>query len=176
MTCVTDRHRNPPWIVWTSLLLIVFSLASCHRRPPYSISRSYHVSAEKLAEIRSNPHIKTSVRGPGPSARLAGVGDDRWPGGILFLHTDPYLQELGLDKGTMIAEIDGKKAQDLFLQKWGKDAGAFEEGHYNDLIDYLFIDHEWHEVVLTVYLDVPRSFDEVDGYKPKIEHWLLKIG
>lgn len=76
----------------------------------------------------------------------------------------------------MIAAINGKKAQDIFLQKWGKNAGGFEQDHYTDLINYLFVEHNWDEIVLTVYLDVPRSYDEIPGYKPKIEHWLIKIG
>jgi len=134
------------------------------------------VSAEKLAQIRSNPYIKRALRGPSPAARLAGLGDDRWPAGILFLHTDPYLEELGFDKAQMIAEINGKKAQNIFLRKWGKNAAGFEEDHYKDLIDYLFIAHNWDQVVLTVYLDVPRSYDAIPGYKPKIERWLIKIG
>ena len=176
LTFVGYRYRNRARIAWASLLALPFVLASCSRRPHDPISRTYHVSGEKLAQIRSNPNIRRALRGPNPSARLAGLGDDRWPPGILFLDTDPYLEELGFDKGKMIAEINGKKAQNIFLQQWRKNPGGFEQDHYKDLLNYLFIEHNWNEIVLTVYLDVPRSYDEILGYKPKIEHWLVKIG
>jgi hypothetical protein len=173
---VSYRYHNRARIAWASLLALLFVLAACSRRPHYPISRTYHVSGEKLAQIRSNPYIRRALRGPNPSARLAGLGDDRWPSGILFLDTDPYLEELGFDKGKMIAEINGKKAQNIFLEQWRKNAGGFEQDHYKDLVNYLFVEHNWNEIVLTVYLDVPRSYDEILGYKPKIEHWLIKIG
>ena len=76
----------------------------------------------------------------------------------------------------MVAEIDGKKAPDIFLQKWKRDAASFAPDHYKDVIDYLFVEHHSDQVVVGVYLDVPRSYDEIRGYKPKIEYWLIKIG
>ena len=169
---MTSRSRRRAAVALALLLV----LASCKRHPAHPISRTLHVSAQRLAQIRSQPYVKRWLREPGPAARLAGLGDDPWPSGILFLHTDPYLEELGFDNSKMIAEIDGESAQDIFRKKWGKSAPAFDADHYRDLIQYLFVERDRDHVVLTVYLDVPRSYDQIRTYQPKVEYWLIKIG
>ena len=89
---------------------------------------------------------------------------------------DPYLDQLGFDSGKMIAEINGTRTHDIFLKRWRtRSAAGFTQDHYRDLIQYLFLEHKWDQFVLTVYLDVPSSFDEISGYVPKIERWRIKL-
>src|SRR5262245_8262839 len=91
------------------LALVFLVLTACSPAPDQKVSKTLQVSAEKLAEIRSNPHVKRFKRGSDPAARLAGLEGDAWPAGILFMTMDPYLEDLGLDPAKMIIEINGKK-------------------------------------------------------------------
>jgi hypothetical protein len=139
------------------------------------------VSAERLAEIRANPHVRRYKKGSPPAARLCGLEGGPYPTGIQFFSNtmDPYLEDLGFSNTTIIASINGKKAQDIFVGRWQKKRihrpAGFHEDHYNDLIDYLFLENKWNDFVVTVYLDVPESSEEMPGYVPKVENWRIKL-
>ena len=86
----------------------------------YQISRTLHVSADKLAEIKRKPYVKRYQSGGGPAARLAGLEDDPWPDGILFMEYGPYLKELGFAKGQALVKNEGKSVHSIFLDRWEK--------------------------------------------------------
>lgn len=163
------------------IVLALLLLAACSPVPDVKISKTVEVSAERLAEIRSNPYVKRYKRGSDPSARLGGLEGDPWPAGVMFLSEvmDPYLEDLGLKPGITIAAINGKKAHEIFVERWQKKRGrrpaGFTNDHYKDLISYLFLENKWNQFVMTVYLDVPSSSDEIRSYVPKIENWRIKF-
>jgi len=77
------------------LVAILLLMTACSSSPDYVFSRTLHVSAERLAEIKSKPYVKRYQSGGGPAARLAGLDNDPWPEGILFMEYGPYLEDLG---------------------------------------------------------------------------------
>ncbi len=152
-------------------------MVGCSSSPDYQIGRTLHVSAAKLAEIKRKPYVKRYQSGGGPAARLAGLEDDPWPDGILFLEYGPYLEELGFAKGQALVEIDGKGVHDIFLDRWEKFRSvrprAFHKHHYKDLIQYLFDRSPGDQLVVTMYLNVPGSESEIRNYTQEIEHWQI---
>lgn len=170
------------WPLALPMLAVVCVLAACSRKPEPEITRTVSVSAERLAQIRMNPHIKGSLRGSAPAARMGGIEDDPWPPGIMFFsEMEPYLGDLGFEPGKMIMAIDGKTAHDIFIPRWKKRGGirpgGFSRDHYKDLIEYLFVENAWRKLVIMVYTDVPGSYEVLKdgGYKPKVEHWLIRF-
>lgn len=164
------------------MALVLLLLASCSYAPQPKIAKTVEVSAQRLAEIRANPHVKRYQRIVDPAARLTALDGDPWPAGIMFFSVmDPYLEELGFDNTKMIAAINDKKVHDIFAGRWQKKRirrpAGFHNDHYRDLIEYLFIEQTWNQFIVTVYLDVPRSYDEVKNgsYVPKVEHWRIKF-
>jgi hypothetical protein len=157
------------------LLALLLMTAACS--PDHEITRTAHVSAERLAEISKQPYMMRYQSGGGPAARLAGVKDDPWPDGILFLSYGPYLEDLGFAKRQMLVEIDGKNVGDIFYDRWKdmriKRPGGFHQDHYKDLISYLFDKKPGDERVLTVYVNVPGSEKEIGSYRPEVEHWQI---
>ena len=136
------------------------------------------MSAERLAEIQEKPYVKR-YRGGGPAARLAGLDDDPWPDGILFMDYGPYLEELGFGKRQMLVEIDGESVQDVFYDRWKtkriRRPAGFDRDHYKDLIRYLFDKQPGDRIVVKVYLNVPTSHLEIGDYTPEIEYWEIVL-
>ncbi len=163
----------------TLLLLIALIVSGCSGSPGVEISRTVTISGDRLAEIRSAPYVKRYRAGSGPAARLGGLDDDSWPEGILFMDYGPYLPEMGFDRGTLLAAIDGKGVHDIFVDRWeGKRIrrpAGFHADHYRDLMEYLFVDNDPDGTILTVYRDVPLSASEVRSYDPTVEHWRLQV-
>lgn len=161
------------------IVLALLLLASCSKSPDIKVARTLQVSAERLAEIRSNPHRKRSPRDSAPGARISGLAGDAWPPGILFYGwaMDPYLEELGFTTSTLIVAINGKKVHDIFNSRWRRHGrlGGFYPANYQDLIEYLFLENKWDQFVVTVYVDVPGDATEVPSYAPKIEHWRIRL-
>ncbi len=158
------------------LFAILLLMTACSSSPDYEISRTLHVSAERLAEIKGAPYVNLG-HGGGPAARLAGLDDDPWPDGILFLEYGPYLRELGFGKGQALVEIDGKAVQSIFKNRWKsmsiKRPQGFHRDHYKDLIRYLFDKKPGDEIVLTMYLNVPSRENEIGSYSPQVEYWRI---
>lgn len=159
------------------LLLALTLLVGCSSSTDYAISRTLHVSAEKLAEIKSAPYVKRYQSGGGPAARLAGLGDDPWPEGILFLEYGPYLEGLGFAKRQMLVEIDGDGVHDIFEDRWKtkriKRPAGFHADHYEDLIRYLFDKEPGDQRVLMMYLNVPSFEKDTGSYTPEVEYWQI---
>jgi hypothetical protein len=163
-------------IAWVLLLLV-----SCSPISDVKITKTLSVSAERLAEIRGNPHPKRYLRESLPLARL--VAQDKsplLPGILLYgVVNDPYLDELGFAEDMMIAAINGRKVQDIFTSRWQKlrlrRPAGFHNTHYRDLIEYLFIENQWDQFVVTVYLNVPSDIKDWPAYVPKVEHWRIKL-
>ena len=138
------------------LAVVCVFAAACSRKPEPGITRTVSVSAERLAQIRMNPHIKGSLRGSDPAARLGGIEGDPSPPGIMFFsEMEPYLGDLGFEPGKMILAIEGKAAHDIFIPRWKKKGGirpgGFSRDHYKDLIEYLFLENAWRQCVILVY-------------------------
>ena len=159
------------------LLLALMMLVGCSPSPDYEVSRTLHVSAEKLAEIKSAPYVKRYKSGGGPAARLAGLDDDPWPEGILFLEYGPYLEDLGFAKQQMLVEIDGDGVHDIFEDRWMakriKRPAGFHADHYEDLIRYLFDVEPGDQRVLTMYQHVPSIEKDIGSYTPEVEYWQI---
>ncbi|MEL7187736.1 MAG: hypothetical protein AAFN50_15075 [Pseudomonadota bacterium] len=170
---------NPQIRTFLALILCfgAFSAAGCSSSEDQEISRTLHVSPEKLAEIQREPWVKRFRNRGGPAARLGGLEDDSWPEGILFLEYGPYLHELGFAKRQMLIEIDGEGANDIFVDRWKrkriKRPRSFHADHYEDLIIYLFDVDPGDERVLKMYLNVPTSASEVGSYEPEVEYWRI---
>jgi len=158
------------------LVAILLLITACSSSPDYEFSRTLHVSAEKLAEIKGKPYVKR-YRGGGPAARLAGLDDDPWPAGILFLDYGPYLEGLGFGKRQMIVEIDGKGVHAIFDDRWKTKSirrpAGFHRDHYEDLIRYLFDKESGEQVVVTMYLNVPMTEKMIGNYSPEVEYWQI---
>ncbi len=161
------------------IALALLLLTACTPTPDYKIAKTITVSAERLAEIRRNPHVKLSRRGNDSWARLTGLDGDPWPPGITFGGTlvDPYLEELGFSMSTMITAINGKKVHDIFISRWKKHGrlGGFYPANYRDLVEYLFLENKQDQIVVTVFLDLPRDAAEAPRYVPRIEHWRIQF-
>jgi hypothetical protein len=161
------------------IALALLFLTSCTPSPNGQLEKTLQVSAARMAEIRSNPHVKLSRKGGDSWARLSGLESDSWPAGIMFGGSlmDPYLEELGFSTSTMITAINGKKVHDVFLSRWKKHGrlGGFYPANYEDLVDYLFVENKWDEFVVTVYVDLPSDASHAQAYVPKIENWLVKL-
>lgn len=159
------------------LSVILFLMTACSSSPDYEINRTVNVSAEKLAEIKRNPYVKRYQSGGGPAARLAGLDDDPWPEGILFLEYGPYLEELGFGSRQMLVEIDDKGVHAIFDDRWKKKSirrpAGFHKDHYEDLVRYLFDKESGEQVVVMMFVNVPTSSKEISGYSPEIEYWLI---
>ncbi len=157
---------------------VLLLLAACTSSADYEISKTLHVSAERLAEIREKPYVKR-YRGGGPAARLSGLDDDPWPDGILFMDYGPYLEELGFEKRQMLVEIDGKSVQDIFYDRWKtkriRRPAGFDSDHYRDLIRYLFDKEPGEQIVVKMYLNVPMSQSKIGAYIPEVEYWQIVI-
>ena len=112
-------------------------------------------------------------------AGIAGVDDDPWPDGILFMRYGPYLQELGFGRGQMLIEIDGEPVQDIFYDRWItkriKRPAGFHADHYRDLIEYLFDKKPGETIVIKMYLNVPTSHTEIGSYTPEVEYWQIVL-
>ena len=160
-------------------LAIIFLLLAACSSSDYEISRTMHVSAEQLAQIKSQPWTKRMKRGGGPAARLGGLGDDPWPDGILFLDYGIYLKELGFGKAQMLVEIDGKSVNRIFRDRWEnmsiRRPNGFHRDHYEDLIRYLFDKQPGDQVIVTMYLNVPWREDEIGAYVPEVEYWQINF-
>ena len=167
--------------MFARLVLAAMLLAACSPSPDLKITKTLQVSAQRLAEIRANPHVRRYQRETASLARLAGADKDSSPAGILLYSVvnDPYLDELGFAEGMMITAINGKKVHDIFASRWQKlrlrRPAGFDNSHYRDLIQYLFIEKKWDEFVVTVYLDVPSDIKDWPAYVPKVEHWRIKF-
>lgn len=163
------------------LATVLLLLAACAPSADREIAKTLVVSAERLAEIRSKPHVIRYARETPPIARLAGLDKDPWPAGILLYNVlnDPYLDELGFGQGMMIAAINGNKVHDIFASRWQRlqlhRPAGFHNTHYRDLIEYLFIENKWDQFVVTVYLDVPGDSTVAPSYVPKVEHWRIRL-
>lgn len=157
------------------LIALLFLVTACSSSPDSEISRTLHVSAEKLAEIKNKPYVKRYKSGGGPAARLAGLDSDPWPEGILFLEYGPYLEGLGFGKQQMLVEIDGKGVHSIFEDRWKKKRikrpAGFHRDHYEDLIRYLFDKEPGEQVVVTMYLNVSMSAQKIGDYSPEVEYW-----
>jgi hypothetical protein len=153
-------------------------LTACTSSTDYEISKTVHVSAERLAEIREQPYVKR-YRGGGPAARLAGLDNDPWPDGILFMDYGPYLEDLGFAKRQMIIEIDGEPVQEIFHDRWKtmriRRPAGFNADHYKDLIRYLFDKEPGERIVVKMYLNVPTSHTEISSYTPEVEYWQIVL-
>lgn len=162
------------------MLLVLLLLASCSPSPDYQVSRTVQISGERLAEIRRNPHVKRYERERAPAARLTGLDRDPWPAGIVFMGVmDPYLEELGLGDGMLLTAINGKQVHDIFLSRWQykrlRRPAGFDYAHYRDIVEYLFLENQWNEFVVTVLRDVPSSIEALPQYVAKVEHWRIKL-
>lgn len=159
------------------LLLVLTLIAGCSSSTDYEFSRTLRVSAERLAEIKSKPYVKRYRSGGGPAARLAGLDDDPWPEGILFMEYGPYLEGLGFGKRQMLVEIDGKGVHAVFEDRWKKMSirrpAGFHRDHYKDLVSYLFARGPGESVALTMYMDVPTHYKEIESYTPQVEYWKI---
>ena len=160
------------------LACVVLLITACTSSADYEIGKTLHVSAERLAEIQENPYVKR-YRGGGPAARLAGLADDPWPEGILFMDYGPYLEDLGFAKRQMLVEIDGKTTQDTFYDRWKtkriRRPAGFHADHYKDLIEYLFDKEPGERIVVKMYLNVPMSHTEIGSYTPEVEYWQIVL-
>jgi hypothetical protein len=160
-------------------MLGVAVLAGCSSTPDHEIARTITLTPDRLADIRANPWVNRYRRGSGPSARLAGLDGDPWPGGVLFLEYGPYLEELGFEPGHMLAEVNGKPAHELFEGRWQdtpiQRPGGFHAEHYEDLMRHLFVENDPDGLVLTIYTNVPRSSSKLVDYEPVVEHWQLEL-
>jgi len=156
------------------IVFVVFLLTACSSPQEYEISRTLHVSAERLAEIKCKPYVKR-YRGGGPAARLAGLEGDPWPEGILFMDHGPYLEGMGFAKRQMLTKIDGKAVHGIFYDRWKtkriKRPAGFHGDHYKDLISYMFDREPGEQIVVTMYLNVPMSESEIGSYTPEVEYW-----
>jgi len=152
-------------------------LTACSSSPDADVSRTLHVSAERLAEIQSKPWVKRYKSGGGPAARLAGLDKDPWPEGILFMEYGPYLEGLGFAKRQMLVEIDGNGVHSIFEDRWAKKSirrpAGFHREHYEDLIRYLFDKEPGEQVIVTMYLNVPSMQSTIGSYVPEIEYWQI---
>jgi len=161
------------------LVAILFLMAACSSSPDYEFSRTLHVSAERLAEIQSQPYVKRYQSGGGPAARLAGLDKDPWPEGVLFLEYGPYLEGLGFGRQQMLVEINGKGAHDIFNDRWKKmrikRPAGFHRDHYEDLIRYMFDKRPGDEIVVTMYMNVPMSSSKIASYSPEVEYWKIVL-
>lgn len=159
------------------LLAILLLMTSCSSSTDYEFSRTLHVSAEKLAEIKSKPYVKRYQSGGGPAARLAGLDDDPWPEGILFLEYGPYLEGLGFAKRQMLVVIDGNGVHAIFNDRWKtkriRRPAGFHRDHYEDLVRYLFDKEPGEQRVLMMYLNVPMSEKEIGSYTPEVVYWRI---
>lgn len=163
------------------LILVLMLLAACSPSSDVKITKTLQVSAERLAEIRRNPHVKRYQRETPPLARLAGQDANASLAGILLYSVvnDPYLGELGFAEGMLITAINGKKVHDIFASRWQRlrlrRPAGFDNTHYRNLIEYLFIENKWDEFVVSLYLDVPSDIKDWPAYVPKVEHWRIKL-
>ena len=162
------------WAMRTLFVAIV-CLAACSRE--VEVDRTVSVAAEQLAAIKAEPYQRRFKSGGGPAARLAGLDDDPWPEGILFLEYGTYLHEIGFTKGMALHAIDGKRVHRIFERRWAGMAirrpGGFHRDHYEDLVRYLFDAEPGETRIVTLYRDVPSWEREIGSYTPKIEHWAL---
>lgn len=160
-----------------ALITILLLMAACSSPTDHEFSRTLHVSAERLAEIKSKPYVKRYRSGGGPAARLAGLDDDPWPDGILFMEYGPYLEGLGFAKRQMLVEIDGKSVHVIFNDRWKKKSirrpAGFHKDHYEDLIRYPFDKEPGDQVVVTMYLNVPDTEKAIGSYSPEVEYWQI---
>lgn len=158
-------------------VLFVLTISACSSSPDYEFSRTLHISPERLAEIKSAPYVKRYRSGGGPAARLAGLDNDPWPEGILFLEYGPYLEDLGFGKRQMLVEVDGEGVHAIFTDRWKKKSirrpAGFHKDHYEDLIRYLFDKDPGEQVVVTMYLNVPTNYQKVSSYSPEVEYWQI---
>lgn len=159
------------------LIVLLFLLSACSSSPDYEFSRTLHISAERLAEIKSKPWVKRYKSGGGPAARLAGLDNDPWPEGILFMEYGPYLEGLGFGKRQMLVEINGEGVHSIFEDRWKKKRirrpAGFHRDHYEDLIRYLFDKEPGEQIVVTMYLNVPTSHQKIGSYSPEVEYWQI---
>jgi len=159
--------------------LTLLTLVGCSGGPDYEITRTVTLTSERVEEIRANPWVDRYRSGSGPAARLAGLDDDPWPRGVLFLEFGPYLEELGFEPGHLLAEIHGKPAHELFEGRWQdtriRRPGGFHADHYEDLMRYLFVERDPDGVVLSIYTNVPLSSSQVTSYEPVVEHWKIVV-
>lgn len=163
-----------------AIALLPLMLASCsgEREPP--ITRTVTVSAAKLAEIRAAPKVVVYPKGgPISFARLTGLDKDPWPPGILLYNPDPHMAMIGFGEGHVLAKIDGKTAREIFVQRWQKlrirRPAGFDASHYNDMLSYIFLEHQQPRMVLTVYSNVPDHFEKVPHYQPVLQRWEVKF-
>jgi len=142
-------------------------------------SRSIDVSAETLAEIVRTPYVGGNGPGGFGAARLSGLDGDGWPEGMHFTGHDVYLHEMGFAPDMMITAINGKSVVDIFAARWErlrlKDPTAFDQAHYKDLVEYLFLEGNGDEILLTVDPDVSKSALSRGDYRPQTEVWRLAL-
>lgn len=152
-------------------------MAACSSSSDNEFSRTLHVSAERLAEIKRKPWVKRYQSGGGPAARLAGLDKDPWPEGVLFMGYGPYLEGLGFGRRQMLTEIDGKGVHAIFEDRWEKKSirrpAGFHRDHYEDLIRYLFDKDPGEQIVVTMYLNVDMMERTIGSYVPEVEYWQI---
>ena len=163
---------------WLVLALIFLASCSSEREPP--ITRTVTVSAAKLAEIRAAPKaVVYPKRGPSSFARLGGIEKDPWPPGVMLYSPDPYMAMLGFGEGHMIAKIDGKPVHDIFVPRWRnlriRLPAGFDASHYNDMLSYIFLEHQQKSMMLTVYVGVTMRAEEITSYQPVMERWQVNF-
>ena len=163
---------------WLVLALLFVASCSSEREPP--ITRTVTVSAVKLAQIRAAPQVVVYPKGGASSfARLGGIDKDPWPPGVMLNHADPYMAMLGFAEGHLIAKIDGKSVHEIFVPRWRKlrirlPAG-FDASHYNDMLSYIFLEHQQKSMLLTVYVGVTMRAEEITSYQPVMERWQVNF-
>jgi hypothetical protein len=163
---------------WLILALLFLASCSSEREPP--ITRTVTVSAAKLAEIRAAPKVVVYPKsGPSRFARLGGMEQDPWPPGVMLYTPDPYMEQLGFGEGHMIAKIDGKRVHEIFVPRWQKlrirRPAGFDAGHYNDMLSYIFLEHQQKSMLLTVYVGVTMRAEEIPSYQPVMERWQVNF-
>ena len=142
------------------------------------ISRSFDISADRLAEIKNKPYAPGNGPGGFATASLSGP-DDNWPVGIRFTGFGPYLYAMGFTKDMMVTAINGVGANEVFAGRWQglrlQDPGAFDAAHYKDLIEFIFIEQPADHVVISVDVNASRMAVKAGIHQPKIEKWRINF-